>query len=225
MNYNDVFFKYKNKFQEYKSKKNVLQTQVEQNDLYIKKIKEEMTIWVEARSILTVVSSETQKKFIEYIRDLGTMALQSVFGFDYKFIVEYKVNKDSWDCLLLVQEGENEPFIPKNSQGSGILDILSLALRIVLWSIKKPASRAFLYLDEPLKAVGYGELLDNAINMMKNLSKKLGIQMIINTHEDSISMLGDKTFKVNKKNGISSVEVISGETSKEILGKRRINRR
>lgn len=221
---NSEIIKYRNKLQDLKSKKSLLEEQVENYDKEIAKLKNIVGIYMEAKAILVSVSSATQNKFIDYIKSLTTVALQSVFGSEFNFIVKYEKNKDSWECIMMVQEGDDEPYFPKNEMGSGVLDIISLALRVVLWSIHKPVSRAFMYIDEPMKAIGKGILLERTILMMKNISDKLGIQFIINTHEPEIANLSDRTFGVIKEKKISEVQIIFDKKGNLVKKKSKLNR-
>ena len=105
---------------------------------------------------------------------------------------------------LLVQDGENEPYIPKEEQGGGLLDIISFALRVVLWSLEKPRSRNILIMDEPFRWTG--NLTELAANMMKEISKKLGLQIIMVTHDERLMEIADKSWLCKKEKELSVVK-------------------
>ena len=213
--------KYSLKLTALRSKRKTLLEQIEGHEKGIESLLFDVNVCVESKEILSAISSATQKRFLEYIESLVTVALQSVYGKDLKFIVS---SKDNLDCSFMVQEGEdNEPFFPKDEMGSGVLDIISLALRVVMWSIQKPATRNFMYLDEPMKAIGKGELLENAIAMIKSISEKLSIQFLINTHEPEIANLSDRFFFIKKEKGFSRV-VVDGKEVKKVGGKIKLKR-
>jgi hypothetical protein len=214
---------YRAKFQDWKSKKSVLDEQIDFHQKQMGYLRDKIGISMETKSILVNVSVATQKRFLDYIESLVTVALQSVYGPDIKFIAK---SEDSLECTLLVQEGDGEFYSPKDEMGSGVLDISSLALRVVMWSIQKPASRDFIWLDEPMKAIGKGPLLESSIAVLKNISDKLGIQFIINTHEPEIASLANRAFLVKKENGISTVEIISNDNGEGTVKKKsKLNRR
>jgi chromosome segregation ATPase len=50
------------------------------------------------------------------------------------------------------------------------------------------------------------EYQENASEMIKELSRKLGIQFIIITHEPTYAAYADRTFTVAIKNGVSHVK-------------------
>jgi len=211
---------YVNRFNELKARKKVLIEQIDSYEERNKELLDEISVCVEAKQVLSVVATATQKKFVDYIESLVTVALQSVYGPDLKFVVK---TKENLECLLLVQEGDREPFSPEEEMGSGVLDIASLALRVAMWGIKKPASRNFIYLDEPMKAIGKGEMLESAIEMIRKISEELGIQFIINTHEPTIAKLADRSFSTTKEKMVSKVTWSS--LDKEETNKLKLKRR
>jgi ABC-type lipoprotein export system ATPase subunit len=90
------------------------------------------------------------------------------------------------------------------------MDIIAIAFRIVLWSIEVPRSRALLILDQPFP--NCGSLIVRAGAMAKELSKELGMQLIIITHEKKLVQIADRSWEIIH-NGTKSIVT------------RRINRR
>lgn len=155
---------------------------------------------VEARNIIAEASRMTQEQFKEFVESLITLAIQSVFpDEDYRFIVDFTLQANRPQINLMVQQGDKEPYIPEEEQGGCLLDIISFALRIVLWSLEKPRSRNVLVFDEPFRWTG--DLTERAANMMKEISGKLGIQIIMVTHDERLSEVADRSWHVvrNKK--------------------------
>jgi len=171
-----------------------------------------------AKWVVSEVVRLTQDNVKAYIEELVTMALVAVFERDYKFIADFSMRDNRSQCVLKVQEGDWEPYIPKDDQGGGILDIISFALRVVLWSLEDPPSENFFYLDEPMKFVGSGtsEEVERAVEMLREVSEKLGIQLIINTHEAALAAAADRIFQVThngKKTTVAVIDSTSGKTS------------
>ena len=82
-------------------------------------------------------------------------------------------------------------------------DVISFGMRIALWAIKSPRSDSVFILDEPGKALG--ELLPKFAEVLNELSRKLGIQFIIITHDKALADLADKSYRVTKEKRISKV--------------------
>ena len=106
------------------------------------------------------------------------------------------------ECEPVIFENGNE-FVPKDDMGGGILDIISFALRIVLWGLETPKSRNLIILDEPFKQCG--KLITKACQMVKEISKMLGVQIIMVTHSDELIDIADKSWHVQYTNGMSIV--------------------
>jgi len=160
---------------------------------------------VEARNIISEAARITQQQFKMLVEELVTTAIQAVFpNKDYKFIMQFVLQNNRPQINLLVQDGENEPYIPKEEQGGGLLDIISFALRVVLWSLEKPRSRNILIMDEPFRWTG--NLIELAANMMKEISKKLGLQIIMVTHDERLMEIADKSWLCKKEKELSIVK-------------------
>jgi DNA repair exonuclease SbcCD ATPase subunit len=150
---------------------------------------------VKARYVLTEVSRNTQQRFKDRVETLITLAIQSVFERPFKFKLNMEMARNKFSCFPVVEEEGNE-YIPSEEMGGGILDIISFAFRIVLWSLKSPRSRSLFILDEPMKFVGKDELLQRAVMMIKEISERMGLQFVIVTHEPQIAEIADKAYGI-----------------------------
>lgn len=168
-------------------------------------LQREITDLVEARTIISEASRITQQQFKLLVEELVTSAIQSVFtNKDYRFVMEFVLQNNRPQINLLVQDGDNEPYVPKDEQGGGLLDIISFALRVVLWSLEKPRSRNVLIMDEPFRWTG--NLTESAANMMKEISKKLNLQIIMVTHDERLMEIADKSWVCKKEKEISIIK-------------------
>jgi len=202
--------KYRIALDDWKSRKKFLQEQIDNCRIIIDSKKEDAENTIKARKIIVDVALMTQKNFVEHVQSLVTMAIRSVFGRDFYFMVNYESKRNKSECELLVKEGiDGVPFIPKNEMGGGLLDVISIALRVVVWSLMNPRSRAIMFLDEPMKFVGSsGGMLNKTVQMVKEISSRLGIQFIINTHEKDIVGLADNCYLVTHNGIMSDVSLL-----------------
>lgn len=172
-----------------------------------------------ARWVIGEVARITQARFKDYVEPIITMALNAVYHEDnMKFIMEFAINRNQPECALIVQEGDREPLSPKEDElGGGVIDTLSFALRVVLWSLENPRTRAVFFLDEPMKNVGMGKdiLLQRAGEMMKNISNQLHFQLIIISHEAELSDIADRAWEFSKEDGKTVIRQIKGTIEKE----------
>jgi len=208
------------RYEKLKTKREVLVGDMSARVYHLDAIKKDYENLVKARWILTEVAKETQIRFKEKVESLTTMAIQSVFDRPFRFVLEFERKRNKLECRPIVMEGDVE-YVPKDDMGGGIIDVISFALRVVLWSLQKPRSRNTLILDEPMKYVGKGDLLDRAGQMLREVSHSLGIQLILVTHEPQLADIADMAYMVEHVKGRSVVKMIKGETPKMKLKRRK----
>ena len=93
---------------------------------------------------------------------------------------------------------------PLTASGGGAVDIASFALRVASWSMQLKRSRPILLLDEPFRYVS-ADLLPKASAMLKEVSVKLGLQIIMVTHSEELMAEADKIFETHIRKGITDV--------------------
>ena len=214
------------RFQEVKVKQNLLSSSLKDKEKSIKERNNQVENFIKARWVLSEVAKLTQERFKEKVEGLVSMAVQSVFDrpFNFELIFEQKRNK--MECRFVISEtvkGEKVEYDSiADDMGGGLVDIIGFALRIVLWSLEKPRSRSFMVLDEPFRFVG-SALIEKAGIMLREISKRLGIQFIVVTHESELAEVGDRSWLVEHREGMSKVTLLTGdiETKRPKLLRRR----
>jgi ABC-type glutathione transport system ATPase component len=168
---------------------------------------------VKARWVLTEVAQLTQTKFKAKVESLVTMAIQSVFDRPFQFHLEFERKRNKMECRPVVTEivdGQERIYEdPENDMGGGAMDIISFAFRIVLWSLERPPSRNVIILDEPMKNMG--KLITLGGQVLREISHKLGFQLVIITHEDELIDIADRSYQVLHDGNKSRVELVKGE--------------
>lgn len=198
-----------------------LKTEIASNTAEVEK-------WIEARRVVSEVMRLTQKSLAEYIESAVTLAIQSVYqDRDYRFVVEYVPRKNRTDVELKIQKGNREPYFPKEEQAGGLLDIISFALRVVVWSIQPKRSRPILVLDEPFRFIQ--SQIHVAGRMLKEVSRKAGLQvlMVANWQNIELASIADRAWSVTRSGDVSSVRVMEEGTEKGVSPflRRRKNKR
>lgn len=178
----------------------------------IKEAIRQRDVAVKARWVLTEVATTTQENFKKEVESLVTMATQSVF--DRPFIFELEAGRRGDRLIyipIVLEKGKRREL--EDDMGSSIIDIISFALRIVLWELEEPRSRNTFGLDEPMKWVGTGEELILAGQMLKTISHELNIQLIIITHEPLLAEFADTAYNVEFDGMESHVMLTKGNFS------------
>jgi len=169
----------------------------------VKEKKRELQRHEKAREIIREVGIKTQQQLSFHISDITSLALEAVFVNPYKLIVDFVQRRNKTECDLYFDRGGYR-FDPLGASGGGAVDIASFALRIASWSMQRPKSRNVIILDEPLRFLSANHQ-EQASQMIKEISEKLGIQFIIITHEPILASYADKVFETKIRKGITEV--------------------
>jgi len=181
--------------------------------------------YFEAREVVNTVIKLTQDNFKGKVEPLVTMAIRSVFEKPYDFELRFEKKRNQLECRpVLIKDGNEET--PKTDLGGSVVDIISLALRVILWAVEKPRSRNMILLDEPMKNIGQGEELILAGQIMRDISSDLDLQIIVITHSQEFGEIADTVYKVTNDGIESSVELVKGEfaiNDKEVKKRKKIS--
>jgi len=169
----------------------------------VKEKKRELQRHEKAREIIREVGIKTQQQLSFHISDITSLALEAVFVNPYKLIVDFVQRRNKTECDLYFDRDGNR-VDPLGASGGGAVDIASFALRIASWSMQRPKSRNVIILDEPLRFLSANHQ-EQASQMIKEISEKLGIQFIIITHEPILASYADKVFETKIKKGVTEV--------------------
>lgn len=175
---------------------------------------------LKARAIVQIVAENTQKQIEYHISNLVTMALASVFPDPYEFKLQFVQRRNKTEADLIFLKNENEITDILESGGGGVADIASLALRIALWSIKK--TNPTIMLDEPCKFLHNPIYQEKASELLKEVSDRLGIQMIMVSDQQSLLKSADKVIEIVNVNGIS---IVKDDNSSQNVSRKLLRRR
>ncbi len=193
----------KNKFIGFKTECKIILNEIDIKEKEHDSLKEYNENLQKARAIVASVGKYTQAYLKDYIENMVTTALQSIFEDDYSFIIDFDIKRNRPEAKISLKI-RGEVVDPRDSCGGGVLDIASFALRVVLWSIENPRSNNVIILDEAFKFL-HGSL-ENASKLLKKLSKDLGIQFIMISQLEELSQYADKTFLVSHNRKYSEVK-------------------
>lgn len=171
-------------------------TQLQSLRLKKRKLTGELIITDRAQHIIHEVAKETQEELQYHISDIVSYALSSVFDDPYAFAVEFisRRNKIEADMFLV---RDDEYLDPLSATGGGVVDLVSMALRLSMWTLARPSTRPVLILDEPMKWLKGKEYPVRGAEMIQQFSRKLGVQIIMNSHDPELVDCADKIITVN----------------------------
>lgn len=191
------------KIEREKGKKLEVQSDIKKLKKSIKKKEKEFLILEKAHEIIKAVGKRTQEQLQFHIADITSLALSSIFDDPYKLVLKFEDRRGKTECDILFERDGNL-LKPLDSSGGGVVDVASFALRIASWSMQTPRTRAFIMLDEPFKHLSQDKQ-EAASEMVKEVSRRLGIQFLIVTHETILATYADNGYRTTIKKGITKV--------------------
>ena len=183
----------------------------------IARLTDEVDYTEKARLIIQKVAKATQAELEYYISELVTLAFASVFPDPYQFGVAFEEKRGKTECRMRFLRDGHE-VNPLSGSGGGPLDIASTTLQFTIWSLNK--TRAIIGLDEPFRFLSR-DLQPKAGEMLKEVSKKLGLQILMVTHSEDLAACADKTFNFSIRQGVTYVDGICGDAEKPRPTRRR----
>ncbi len=190
------------------SKRNLLQKQQIELKIDIEKINKEVDILEKVLILFQKTSKYAREQGKAQIENLTTKSLRYIFDKNYQFEIDISEKRNISSAEFYVVE-ENENTIvktkPEISKGGGIVDIVSLALRLSFLENTNPKVEGPLILDEPAKHVSQDYTFDIG-DFLLQFSKQMNRQIIMITHNPHLASLSENIYKVNQEKGISNVE-------------------
>lgn len=172
------------------------------------KITDEIELLESVNILLQKTSNFAREQSKNQIEELTTNCIQFIFENQSKFIVEIDelYSKASADFYIIDQEENVEiKTKPVESRGGGLIDIISLALRISFLQLYKPLINGPLVLDEPAKHVSE-DYIYNVGDFIKRSSEMFNRQIIMVTHNTHLASIAQNVYKISKENNRSIIE-------------------
>lgn len=158
-----------------------------------------------ARIVLQESARLTQEMLQYRIAMLVSLAMESVFDDPYQLALEFQ-DKYGRTSAELSFVRDDEHLSPLDASGGGAVDVAAFGLQMSLWTLQTPKTRNVLVLDEPLKWLKGGSLPEKGAKMIREISHKLGVQIIMVSHIPDQIEHADKIFHVRKNRGISLIK-------------------
>ena len=166
--------------------------------------KNRFDLMIEAQAFLQEIAQKTQSKLKLQIEDIVNLALETCFPNEYEFKIEFNIMRGKTEAeLVFLSKLTGAKIDPMNASGGGVVDLTSFALRIACYTLQNNPNNVII-LDEPFRFISR-DLQSKAGEILKSLSEKLGLQIIMVTHIPELVNVADKVFEVKKIDGISKV--------------------
>lgn len=173
------------------------------------KLSKEIDILEQVRILLQRTSEYARMQIKQQVEMLVSHCLQFVFGPNLEFVIELNEVRGKTEAEFYVVSTYDNIKIktkPQDARGGGIVDVISLALRIAVIQSINSYTEGPLILDEPAKHVS-SEYIANVAQFLKQISEFFHRQIIMVTHNQYLSEIADLAYNVELKDGTSTVSV------------------
>ena len=172
-----------------------LKEQQEKSEVLIKKLKEDEETYTKAVELLTIVQKATNENIKNSFEGIVSWALSYIFEDEYKFCLEFGKRGNLSELNFAIKSPDlDEAFDPLDTRGGGILNVISLILRLVLMEVSTPKINGFIILDEAFKNVNGIQYINNLNEFVLEMNKKFNRQIIHIT--DMENFKSDSRYKL-----------------------------
>lgn len=194
-------------------KKENIEYNIKKSKQKIEKVTKELELLDKVIILFQKTSEFARNQAKLQIENLVSKCLQYVFETNLKFEIEIETlrGKPNAEFYVISEDLDGDSPIktkPKDSRGGGVIDVISLGLRIAFLQIHKPMIEGPIILDEPAKHVS-NEYMYNVGNFLKETSDVFNRQVIMITHNEHLASLGDISYRVSLDNLTSKVSLIT----------------
>jgi DNA repair exonuclease SbcCD ATPase subunit len=178
------------------------------------KAKAKDELWSQSSNLLREVAINCQEDTRNKIANILTRFYQYVFENTdtVEIVVETKRGVPSASIWIRTTKGGEEILLnPEHDDGGGKVDVISLGLRVAGLLLATPSLNKVLILDEPLKALSttttsVKPYRRRTAEFLSQISKELGIQFIVVTHDAEFVEVADRSFTFTlDENGYTKV--------------------
>lgn len=192
-----------------KNLKNRLKQELKDKKAKHASIEDNIDILEQVRLLLQHASEYAREQIKQQIEMLVTHCLQFVFGSNIEFSIELVESRGRAEAHFYVISNYDNHKIktkPEDARGGGVVDVISLALRIAVIQSTNLSKDSPLILDEPAKHVS-NEYIVNVAQFLKQISEVFNRQIIMVTHNHYLSEIADKAYVINLRDGVSEVSL------------------
>ncbi|BAB06098.1 ATP-binding protein [Halalkalibacterium halodurans] len=185
----------------------LLLKQLDEKLKQLESFRETRDVYEKARILLQQSAEYAREQAKQQIESLVTNALQYVFGplFSFHIELEEHGSKAVAEFYVLTEyEGVKVKTKPQESRGGGVVDIVTLALRVALLETIQPSMPGPILLDEPGKHVSE-EYVQPLYEFLRSLATMFGRQILMITHNHHLAESGDTAYHVDIRDGVSEV--------------------
>ena len=202
----------KTKYQQGMGQLELLTKQKEAKEQELKQAENDLDIWRKVQMLFTLTSEFARQQLKTRIEETVTAALVAVFNqpLEFKIDIREKAGQPTAEWVLVSPYGDlNLESNPEDSNGGGVVDVISLALRLAMMELSRPKVDGPLLLDEIGKMIS-AQYAPNVAYFLKQYAEKVGRQIIMVTHNEALADVADIVYRVSKDNSSTKAVMVNG---------------
>lgn len=167
--------------QRFKALRDLHEKRLKLLDIKIRELEEDGQDLLETLEFGQLCAQTVKRNLSERFSDLITEGLRFIFEEPYTFETTIEVSRGYPSATFTLVLPNGARLDPLNAQGGGVVDVLSLLLRLVFLGLRVP--NAPLLLDEPLKHLSQN-YFKRALSFLDEYSRETGRQIIMVSHKE-----------------------------------------
>lgn len=146
--------------------------------------RDSVTAAEQAQQILQTIAADVQTNVHTRIASVVSRCLEAVDS-NYSFRIDFVRKRGRTEAEVLFLKNGHE-LSPTESSSGGMIEVAAFALKVSSIIMSRPTLRRLLVLDEPFGGVAE-ELISKVRDMLEILSKEFSLQIILVTHNPSLT--------------------------------------
>lgn len=199
----------RNKLERRKGQRDQVATNIKQTEQRLAEAEKNLRRHEKAREVIRQVGLKTQEQLSYNINEITSMALNAVLEDPYDLELKFVERRNKTECDIWFVRGDQ--YIDPFSGGGGAVDVAAFALRVASWSMTRPRTRNVLILDEPFKHLKGEDTNRKMLEMVRQVSRQLGLQIIM-VSDERVSRAAtveatDRLFETSAVKGVTKINV------------------
>lgn len=155
------------------------------------------------------VASNTRLGVKTKVENLITSCLKEVYDDTYSIVFDYGVKNNKTSVEIYIVRNCADGVVVKRTidgMGGGVADTVSVPLKLIVLMNDKDSDKV-LFADEPGKHLDKERVVKFGA-FLKDIADKLGVQIIMTTHHESMNDFADNIHKVSLPDSVTEIERI-----------------
>ena len=164
--------------------------------------KNKKQLYAKSVELLNYVSEITTIKTTQGFEKIITYALRYIYNSDYKFKLEFGRRGNLSELFFKCKAPGEKEYLEVSPEypGGGVLNVISIALKIALLELTRTKIKGFLILDESFANLHPtpSMYLENARKFVRAIHEKIGRQIIMITGREEFIQEADNVIKIGE---------------------------